>query len=257
MTTTKMGWRPDPPDSRDRDFSVALPTLLASMPIGVVASDEHLIASTTPISDQGRLSSCVANAACDAFELLRGDGVQLSRLFVYWNARRSHGDECKDEGTFVRAAFSSLGQLGVCPEDMWPYEVESVSTRPSLIAYEAGYDHKIDGFYRIMKDEAFLDNLEIAVRANHPVVFGTLVSNEFIDYDGKDVIWHAPARPVGGHAMVIDGVRYVGGRRDYRLRNSWSDRWGMNGHAWAASDWLMDPTSQDFWVALDSTFARR
>ena len=244
------GWRPDLPDSRDLNFESLLPDLLSSMPLGVVASDEYMISSTTPISDQGKLSSCVANAVCDAFELLRGDGAQLSRLFVYWNARRSHGDECKDEGTFVRAAFSSLGKLGVCPEEVWPYDVGNVAMRPSVLAYSSGYDHKIAGFYRIMKDGAFLDNLEVAIRANHPVVFGTLIGKEFTEYDGSaDVIWHAPARPIGGHAMVIDGVRYIGERRDWRLRNSWSVGWGQGGCAWASSDWLTDPTSQDFWVA--------
>lgn len=237
------GWRPDPVDARDKPFALVRPALLA-----VSAEDEHIIPSSVPIMQQGGLQSCVANGTCDAFELL--GAPQLSRLFVYWNARRANGDEGSDVGTYVRSAFESLRTLGACLEDLHPYDESRVNERPSLFAYEAAYDHRISAYYRIDSfGPARADDVETAIRANHPVVFGTLVGQSFVDYAGQDVVWHPATNPIGGHALCIDGVRRVNGARHFRLRNSWGADWGMGGCAWAAEDWITDVTSQDFWVA--------
>lgn len=248
----KFGWRPDEPDSRDKSFAEIEPKLSSIAVLSYASvTNYYTIPATTPISSQGRLGSCAANAACDAFELLRGDGVQLSRLFAYWNARRSHGDECLDEGTYNRSVFQSFSTLGVCLESTYPYVESEVNVRPTLAAYEDAYDHRITGYYRIAKAPTLLYDVETAVRANHPVVFGTQVGQAFVDYAGEDVIWHHPSRPIGGHSMVIDGVWNRFGRTDYRVRSSWSEQWGMGGYAWLSADYITDPWSDDFWVATE------
>jgi len=177
--------------------------------------------------------------------------VPISKLFLYWVSRRKDNAEDKDDGTYVRSAFSSLATTGMPPTDSWPYDQSKFAERPDLSAFELGYDNKISGYYRIKASgSGLLDQIEWAVRADHPVVFGTQVGQPFVDYDGQaDLVFHPPTHPIGGHCMCIDGIRSTSdGHRNYRLRNSWGN-WGQNGFAWAAEDWITDPWSMDFWVA--------
>lgn len=249
VTPPKFGYHRDVEDARDRPFGVIAPTL-ARLGSG---TGDYVIPERTPISNQGALGSCVANATADALELLQPEGkvVQLSRLFVYYQARLRDGNVCADDGTYVRSAFASLQSVGVCPEDVWPYVEDAFSERPTLAALEAAYDYRIDGYYRIAsRGRARLNEIEAAVRADHPVVFGTDVSKAFTEYgsDGPELVWSTPSRPIGGHAMVIVGVRFVPAGRCFVLRNSWGRDWGRGGYALASEAWLSDPCSSDFWV---------
>jgi C1A family cysteine protease len=117
----KLGWKKDPHNPKDFKFEQLKPRLTV-----VSTSDEHIINERAPIFDQGRLSSCVANATCGALEILLGlsdsaEPPRLSRLFIYWNARVYTKETNLDEGTYIRDAFDSLRTLGVCLESTWKY----------------------------------------------------------------------------------------------------------------------------------------
>lgn len=211
-----------------------------------------ILPERTPISDQLQLSSCVANATCDALEqVLEGPVVQLSRLFVYWNARRRRGDECNDAGTFVRDAFWTLGKLGVPKEDYWPYDPPEVNVRPTLKAYEQAYEHKVGGYYAIQGTGATrLAQMERAIRSGLPVVFGTDVGDEFENYDGKSVL-EFPAVPKGGHAMVVTGfLAGKKGNKTWRVRNSWGKSFGDQGYCLMSSDYMTNAATSDLWVPV-------
>src|ERR1700690_2371082 len=103
-------------------------------------SSQYLIPERTPISDQGQLSSCVANATADAFEMLRGladpnSVEQLSRLFVYWNARLYSKQTNIDKGTYIMYAMQSLLDYGICSENTWQYDTNKVFAQPNRLAY--------------------------------------------------------------------------------------------------------------------------
>lgn len=235
------GYIADPKDDRDRVWMPRAARFSGSM---------VLLPQTTPISDQGSLSSCVANATCDALELLTQTPVQLSRLTLYWLARDTHGDACRDEGTFIRAAFGVLRRLGIPREDLWPYIEANVNVRPPILALQSGWDHRLDGFERIVaRGSARGDEVEAAIRSGHPVVFAVEVGKPFAEYSGGDVAFDAPARSIGGHAMVIVGVRRTSTRRLFLVRNSWGEDWGLreiHGHAWISEEYLA--TATDLWV---------
>jgi hypothetical protein len=57
-------------------------------------------------------SSCVANACAGPYEYLAkrnlGESADVSRLFIYFNARLECGDESEDDGTSMQAAIDGL-----------------------------------------------------------------------------------------------------------------------------------------------------
>ena len=207
-----------------------------------------------PPSDQGRYSSCVGNGTADALEILMPVREDISRLFIYWNARRLNGDENKDAGSYIRLTAQSIVDHGVCRETAWGYD-QPVNERPDLGAYEEAYDHRLGyspilgaqlASYRITSTGSTRgDDVEAAVRADHPVILGVDVGEPFADYfaqpGGHDMVWSAPHRPIGKHCMAIVGVRRVStGDRIFLLRNSWGPNGlaGYPGHAWMSSSWL-------------------
>ena len=245
--------RPDPPDGRDLVF---LPSAFADRVGLSPATGDVFLPERTPISYQGQISSCVANAVCDALELIApGLVVQLSRLFAYWNSRRTHGEEGVDAGTYIRACIAILAKIGISPEDLWPYVEAMVNERPPLLAYESAFDHLLTAYYRIAASGlGRCDEVEAALRLGHPVVASFQVGQSFEDFEGSgSVVWHPPAHPLGLHAMAIVGVRRNSrGERQFALRNSWGKGWGENGYAWAAEDWIADPFTSDLWVPTSS-----
>jgi len=246
------GYIPDPKSDKDYKFASFAPVLTRPAQPGV----RNIIKELTPVSNQGQLSSCVANSTVDALEILLGledpsSVQQLSRLFVYYNARNYDDATRADAGTFIRNAFSSLRDFGVCREDDWPYNPSSVYLQPSINCYKEASDNRLAAFYRIdSSGDQLLDDVVNALDANHPVVFGTGVSKEFTQTfnAGPDVAFTAPASTVGNHAMIIVGYDTVPYLRFY-VRNSWGPDWGDGtGHCWFSPDYVKSTMTSDLWV---------
>lgn len=216
---------------------------------------EYRILERTPLSNQLNIGSCVANAWCDALEILDGlegeDEVeQLSRLFLYYLARYLHMATDKDEGTYLRAAAHQLLTIGVVPEKHFPYTHENVfPPKVPLDLYTMASNNRLTGFYRITSGGLErLEEIELAIRANHPAVFGAPVSQAFCDYRGDGTVFTRPDNWVGRHAMIIVGVRKRAGRYEFLLRNSWGEGWGDAGHVWVDEDYVDWNEFEDIWV---------
>jgi hypothetical protein len=215
---------------------------------------EHVLPEHTPVSNQGERGTCAANAWMDALEILMGIEnprrvVQLSRLFAYWTARVLTGLEQEDRGVYLRAVAHQLSAIGVVEEKYLPYRdaLDAVLAPPPLHLYTMASNNRIGGFYRITSTgQAKLDAIELALRANHPVVSAAPVSKELMSYRGGGHVFGAPARSEGSHAMILVGVRHVGGRRHFLRRNSWGRAWGDRGHAWCDQDYVL--LDDDVWV---------
>lgn len=227
-------------------------------------SNQHIIPEYTPISNQFNIGSCAANAGCDMWEILYGledpnNVSQLSRLFLYWNARLYTQDTGKDEGTYIHNVMNSLTKTGVCRESTWPYITSKVFTQPNIIAYKEGDDNTLNTFYQILSwDDERLNDIEAAVRSNHPVIFGTQVGAELQNYvSASDKVFELPKVSVGGHAMLIVGVRInANGKRDFLVRNSWGNTWGLAsypGHAWFSADYIKADETSDIFVGTRMT----
>ncbi len=253
----KLSFKPSPVSSSDSSFQSVK---LGFNKVASATDYEWILPELTPISNQGSLSSCAGNATADATELLLGlqnsKIVQLSRLFIYYNARNIDKATNKDEGTYIKSCFQSIMTLGVCPEDLWVYDAKKVYLKPNLMAYAAGNDNKIQNFYRIASSGyQKADDVELALKANHPVVFGCGISQEFANDFNRlgEKVWDMPSTSIGGHAMIITGVRVNNGKREFQIRNSWGSAWGSKGRTWMTENYLMNGFS-DLWVptAVDS-----
>lgn len=247
-SVTLGGWLPDPPKAEDRTFDA----LRARLPV-TQASADHILPMCTPVSYQGNLRACSANVTADALEILmgvRGQVTQLSRLFIYYNARTYHSSSDNDGGTYLRMAFEAIKRLGVCKEDSWPYVEANVNLRPPLNCYREANAHKVTGFYRIgATGAARVDAVEAAIRSDHPVTFGAQISAEIESYLGKsDAAFEPPSTPSGRHAMLLCGVRRRSGRREFMVRNSWGESWGIRGYAWFSEAYIAADTTRDLWV---------
>lgn len=234
--------------------------MLAKLPI--IATGDVDWRQFTSETNQLSLNACAGNATADSVEFLNAVSeeataaaenrapaptVQVSRLFVYNMSRQEMGELGSDEGTYIRVCFDVLSRFGVCREDVWPYDPAKVFTSPSLKAQREATGHKIHSYYRI-KDygTARVDQVIQALRAKHPVVFGTQVTNGFMSLsgdstvgpptDGKDI--------AGGHAMMIVG--YVKG--NFLVKNSWSKSWGDGGFCYLTPEYIAWNGTADLWV---------
>lgn len=261
MATT-YGYRPDPPlksgDHPDKSFSLELAPKLTAVSFG----DVDLRAYCTE-TNQYSLNSCAGNATADSVEVLNSIAglpkVQLSRLFVYTLARNlmdedfdGKADIDKDTGTYIRLCFDVLASFGICREDLpagqggWPYDTTKVWQLPDLKAMRAATAHRIHSAYKIYETGSDrLDKMIEALRANHPIVFGTQVDKGFEDLSSIGP-WHRPTQNIqGGHAMVVVG--YLAGR-GFIVKNSWSRSWGENGFCIMDPDVFTWDQTQDLWV---------
>lgn len=193
-----------------------------------------LRALCSPIEDQGTIGSCAANAAVGALEYHQRRSnlpdTDLSRLFVYYNARRLAGNEAQDSGTFIHHAMAAILAYGACPEAMWPYQKAMWATRPIDPCYTAA-----SGFAAIMYARAAPgDACKAALVASLPIVFGAVLPAEMLQREAAatgriEVPRGAWPEPGGGHAMLIVG--YDDARGCWLIRNSWGADWGDGGYA--------------------------
>jgi len=235
-----LGWLRDTPDSRDYKYK-GLRTVLTSGDI--------VVPHSVPVRNQVG-GSCVANAWCHALEILASNAnVEMPRRSgsaLYWQSRRIHGAEGFDGGTYIRTAASCLYDNGVGRSDEWP-EQSPFNVKPQSSYWMTSFEARLAEYQRI--NDGDLDAIENALRAKHPVVFGTYVDSAFMQYDGKsDVVFDAPATSLGGHAMVVVGMRGAAAGREWLVLNSWGEDWGMWGTCWFTSNYMQ--RSMDNWVGL-------
>lgn len=274
MGQFKYGYKPDPrfqvaPDgtnidlvAKDKSFSEHLAPHLSITSPGDVDLRPYCLTA-----DQGPLSSCVGNATAQSVYVLNAiqgsPKVPLSRLFVYNLARNEEpSDDGKgtgisaDDGTQIRIAFDVLSRFGVCTETTWPYDTNQVFTLPSILAMREATGHKIHSYYRIKEDEYDrVDQIIAALRAKHPVVFGTQIDTAFENLQAGQVAQVPKGATLGGHALCCVG--YLESLNCFIVKNSWGGSWCSGGFCLMSVDFLAWSGTSDLWVpTLGSVFQK-
>lgn len=204
------------------------------------------------VHDQAGIHSCMAFAVCDAvwWECVQRDSGSRGRVFVpsalflYYNARRRSGQERRNIALTPLDTMAALGELGVCPEELWPYRPERYLQQPPAEAYITATSHAGIEFERLRQEEAALKS---SLDEGRPflVCLRLFRSNcwEFhygaTHKNGRMVIPGDEEYPILNHAMLAVG--YDESTAQFRLRNSFGGEWGDNGHVYVPDSYLLDP----------------
>lgn len=251
------GFRPEPDNPKHWSYETQLKPKLNSAARAIGDVDWRPFSS--PRHDQKHSSSCVAQAVVKALEIKRimeygpDAHVDLSRLAVYYLARElmSPQETHMDNGTYVSHACDVLRRWGVCPETEWPFKMDKIRTPPPWSAMRAAYLHKISAYYKIKATgNDRVDDVIDALRQGYPVVYGTTVGNNWMNYTANSSPLQIPDDDLGRHATVLvgwkDGV-FLG-------ENSWSQNWGQQGFYEMDPAYIAWDESRDFWVITLNEF---
>ena len=243
----RYGWQPDLPDQRDFAYK-ASPAFIRTLP-----SKVDLRKSCPRVYNQGELGSCTANAIGAAFEFeVRKQNMSTdfmpSRLFIYYNERAMEHTIKTDSGAQIRDGIKSVNKLGVCPEKMWPYQINKFAHKPPISAYKAGLKHQALSYQSVSR---VLSQMKGCLASGYPFVFGFTVYESFesetVAKTGKLNMPKKSEKVVGGHAVMAVG--YDDKAKRFIVRNSWGNDWGINGYFTMPYNYLVNENlADDFWT---------
>lgn len=203
----------------------------------------------TEVEDQKNTSSCVANAVAGAYEYLakrhQGEIYDVSRLFIYYNARAAEGATEEDGGSFIHDAIEGLKEYGACSEETWPFDEELVLTEPEQEAYNEAANFLVESVELVPVD---LYAWKHCLAEGYPIIFGISLYNSFDLHRKKGVVPvpspnEASRASHGGHSMLCVG--YSDKDRLFIVRNSWGSSWGDNGYCYIPYDYLVNKKFND------------
>lgn len=234
----------DKVDWRDQYYNVAHALKRESVDFRLAASG---------IEQQSDLGSCTSQAIVGAYELiLKRDHlesfVELSPLFLYYNARLQDNTINEDVGAYPRDALKAAKQYGICTEKLWPYDTSKFNVRPSDECYRDGLTRTIKKYYRLTG----VNDITDALNAENPVVAGIRVFKAFEEINPSDPILKLPEpneEPIGAHAILFVG--YDLNRRLILARNSFGSSWGERGHFWIPFDYLTNQLTDAWIIEID------
>lgn len=239
------GWRPETPGDEASRWTLArVRAQLRDATRDLRVEEQALVGMasdlrpySSPRHDQRDTNSCVANALCKALEIKRihkyghGSHVDLSRLAVYYLARElmDPSEVGEDDGTIISLGAEVLRRFGVCTEADWPFEEGLLFLPVAWRAMRHAYVHKIKSWYRVdtTGDDRVADVI-VNLAADNPVVFGTVVGDNWIDYKAGEVLT-SPASVRGRHATVLVGWQPDLHGGVFIGENSWGPAWGEDG----------------------------
>ncbi len=241
------GWKPNPPDARDR---------VHARRAGLVRTEGRSFELLCPpLRDQLDSSSCVGNGTPDGVELayaIAGRPIRhLSALHAYWLARAQDGFQHEDGGAYIRSCLQAMRKVGCCSDATLPFDTSRINERPPMEAEIEGVAYADFSYENVAGGaEGGLDSLQ----TGHPLVIGGDVTSAFVFASGPDTIPAPKPGDVyqGGHCFLIVAFDRHGER--VLARNSWGKGWGLNGYAWLDAGWLEAPRTSDL-VAITAVAA--
>lgn len=246
------GWRPDPPDHRDRLYRDVRPLASRAMRWAVRPSRCYLrLDQLPPVFNQGDLGSCVGHGVTELCEhVLAREGhprTFLSRLACYYWAR---GGVPEDTGATIRDGIKGVVTNGLPLESLWPYDIARWRDAPSAEAV-AEAAHRAQGieYLRLESTSEILD----CIAGGFPVVFGTALYEGFrrVGPSGMIPMPTPDERPIGYHCMLQVGystrLDICGERGGVYVRNSWGPDWAERGNCWLSFAYL-EACAWDYWT---------
>ncbi|CAF1371972.1 unnamed protein product [Rotaria sordida] len=187
----------------------------------------------TIVESQKDTNACVANALAGAYEFLRkaetGRDIDISRLFIYYNARLKDGMNemnMEDDGCTIPGAVKALKRYGCCKESLYPYDITKVNKKPPVYCYENAKKYLIvDGMTVVVN----LNEMKSCLAQKYPFTFGIKLFTSFAEAETNGGIVPLPqsnelgSKKHGHHAMLAVG--YSDQAQCFIVRNSWGTEW--------------------------------
>lgn len=232
---------------------------------------------STPVRDQGQLNSSAAFAVARVVEFLHkrvyGERLDLSRLFLYWQARHLLGLR-GDSGATIRATLRAFVKFGAPPTDLWPYtdQADAFDREPGPKMYEHGTTYQsaeyccIDPVHLNVPPGFTLERVKMYLTAGVPLAFGVFLFPSFMQTNrpgaiplpgpGEEPRWKQAVVAMGfdDTLEVINsryGTRSVGA---LLMQNSWGTQWGTTGFGFVPYDYVLKRFARDFWMYLRAEF---
>jgi hypothetical protein len=213
-----------------------------------------------PVEHIGSTLAAAAASAVAALEYhcnrIGEKPINLSTLFVHYNARRQSGNQEKNVGTSLEAAMKAIAEHGACSEATWPFDAAKLTTAPPSQAYDEA--RKFAGV-RCLHPVDFIEALALSF----PVPFVARIPTRCLVDAGQNRVLppltaeerqRASDHPV--YAMVIVG--YDKADKTYLVRNCWGTAWGDGGHCRVSFDLLnslVPPGSAQAWFIAKAQVA--
>lgn len=247
VTRRYYGWVRDTPDNRDSRRMFGLPHPSAKYVKLVDLRDK-----CPPVYNQGHLGSCTANGIAAVYEfdqMRQGEDRPFvpSRLFIYYNERQMEGTIDQDSGAQIRDGMKSIHNIGVCPENMWSYDISKFTVRPDDQCYIVAKNHRSIVYHRVNQ---ILGQLQRCLLNGFPIVFGFTVYQSFespeVATTGIMPMPTSDEKLLGGHCVVAVG--YDDNRKMFIIRNSWGTEWGDGGYFYMPYEFITNEEyCSDFW----------
>jgi len=229
------GYRPEKQNSKDKKYSASRDRQLPP--------NVDLRSYMTPVENQGNSNSCTANAMAGAYEYLTnrilGQSADVSRLFIYYNARELDGDCSQDQGTYLKSCVKVLRKHGACSENTWSFNLDQILEQPPKKAYKEAANFRVEDAARVEID---LHTMQSCLAEGYPFAFGLQLFSSF-QQAGSTGLVPMPdpdnEKHDGGHAMLCVGYSDVD--QVFIVRNSWGTDWGEQGYCYIPYDYMTKP----------------
>jgi C1A family cysteine protease len=242
----QLTWKADKIDSRDYSYKLKTGDL----------TSVDLRQFCSPVENQGSLGSCTGHAVSSAMEVIlkkQNRLTEISRLFIYYQARLLEGTVKYDAGAYIRDCIKACNKVGASAESLWKYDIRMFRNNPTKIAYDDALKRRVIQYQRCA-DFAAVKN---ALANGNPVVAGYLVYSSFMTPAvSRTGIMPYPntkkERLLGGHAVCLVGFDDV--KQRFIAKNSWGSGWGDKGYFYMPYQVIQNTQmSADFWVITDIT----
>ena len=178
-------------------------------------------------------NSCTAQAMCGAVSFLNKD-FSPSQLFQFYNERVLLNTVNSDAGATLSVACKAAENNGICPENLWPFNISQLTVRPEQICYSKAIKNLFSKSSKLLtqNNPNLIAEIKDAIAQGHPVIAGILVFPSMEDQGTAETgIVPMPSGnnpPLGGHAIVLMGYYEATGL--IQFRNSWGPNWGKDGY---------------------------
>jgi len=197
------------------------------------------------VRDQAVDGPCASFAVTSVVEYFQHkygieENYSLSPSFVFYHARKRIGDLANTvKGTSIYDNIEAIHEIGVCPEDAYPYDPQALEAEPNSVAMDAAKGCTIEKALNIPlgeDTEANLNALRSALSEGLPVIAAIAVYKSFSAHRGFVPLPDDNEEMMGYHAVVVCG--YSDEHRYFIVRNSWGTQFGDNGYCYLPYSYL-------------------